>query len=103
MKCPLLSSSNIGYYDETGLFYITDRLKDIICVGKFKVSSSKLEAVLLSHPKIADAAVIGVPDDVLGEVPKAFIVKKEEGISEREVQKFVAGKVRFLLGVYTCV
>ena len=56
------------------------------------MAPAELEALLLTHPKIADAAVIGVPHERLGEAPKAFLVKKEE-ISEKEAMEFVAGKV----------
>lgn len=82
-----------GYYDEKGLFYITDRLKELIKVKGLQVAPAELEALLLTHPKITDVAVIGVPDERLGEAPKAFVVKKE-GLSENEVEDFVAGKVR---------
>ncbi len=57
------------------------------------MAPAELEALLLTHPKIADVAVIGVPDERLGEAPRAFVVRKEEGISEKEVEEFVAGKV----------
>ncbi len=82
-----------GYYDENGLFYITDRLKELIKVKGLQVAPAELEALLLTHPKIVDVAVIGVPNERLGEAPRAFVVKKEEGLSEKEVQEFVAGKV----------
>ncbi len=83
-----------GYYDKDDCFYITDRLKELIKVKGFQVAPAELEAVLLTHPKIADAAVIGVPDERQGESPKAFVVKKEAGLSEREVTEFLASKVR---------
>jgi acyl-CoA synthetase (AMP-forming)/AMP-acid ligase II len=76
-----------------GLFYISDRLKEIIKVKGFLVSPAEVEAILLTHPEITDAAVIGVSHDQLGEVPKAFVVKKQELLSEKEIQEFVAGKV----------
>ena len=84
----------LGYFDERGLFYITDRLKELIKVKGFQVAPAELEALLLTHPKIADVAVIGVPDERLGEAPKAFLVKKEE-ISEKEVMDFVAKNVSY--------
>ena len=82
-----------GYYSEEGLFFITDRLKELIKVKGFQVAPAELEALLLTHPKIADVAVIGIPDERLGEAPKAFVVKKQEGLSEKDVQEFIAGKV----------
>ncbi len=59
------------------------------------MAPAELEALLLTHPKVADVAVIGVPDERLGEAPRAFVVRKEEGISEKEVEEFVAGKVNW--------
>ena len=82
-----------GYYDEQGLFYITDRLKELIKVKGFQVAPAELEALLLTHPKIADAAVIGVPNERLGEAPKAFIVKKDESLTEKEVEECISQKV----------
>ena len=84
---------NAGYYDERALFYITDRLKELIKVKGLQVAPAELEALLLTHPSIADAAVIGVKDERLGEAPKAFVVRKGEDLTERAVQEFVSGKV----------
>ena len=83
----------LGYYNERGLFYITDRLKELIKVKGLQVAPAELEALLLTHPKIADAGVIGVPNEWLGEAPKAFVVKEDDSLSEKEVEEFVAGKV----------
>ena len=83
----------LGHYDERGLFYITDRLKELIKVKGLQVAPAELEALLLMHPKIADVAVNGVPNEWLGEAPKAFVVRKDESLSEKEVEEFVAEKV----------
>ena len=82
-----------GYYDSEGCFYITDRLKELIKVKGFQVAPAELEAILLTHPNIADAAVVGTPHERLGEAPKAFVVRKEGGLAEEEVKQFVAGRV----------
>ena len=87
-----LHTGDIGYVDEDGYFYIVDRLKELIKYKGFQVPPAELEALLLSHPKIADAAVIGVPDDDVGELPKAFVVPNGD-LTEQEVIDFVAEKV----------
>lgn len=71
-----LRTGDIGYTDEQGYLYIVDRVKEMIKVKGFQVAPAELEAVLLSHAAVADAAVIGIPDEEAGEVPKAFVVAR---------------------------
>ena len=87
-----LHTGDIGYADEDGYFYIVDRVKELIKYKGFQVAPAELEAILLSHPAIADAAVIGRADEEAGEVPKAFIVLKGPATAE-EIQAFVAERV----------
>lgn len=75
-KDGFLHTGDIGYVDKQGLYYITDRLKELIKVKGLQVAPAELEAVLLTHPAVADAAVIGIPEERAGEVPKAFVVLK---------------------------
>jgi len=87
-----LRTGDVGYADDDGYFYIVDRVKELIKYKGYSVAPAELEALLLSHPAIADAAVIPSPDAEAGEVPKAFIVRKGE-ITADEVMSFVAGRV----------
>jgi len=86
-----LHSGDLGYFDEDNQFYIVDRLKELIKYKGYQVPPAELEGLLLSHPKIKDAGVIGIPDEIAGELPFAFVVK-EEGcdLAEKEVKDFVA-------------
>ena len=86
-------SGDIGHFDQDGWFYITDRLKELIKVKGLQVAPAELEALLVTHEKIADAAVIGVADERLGEAPKAYVVKKDSNLQERDVEEYVAGRV----------
>ena len=70
-------SGDIGYMDEEGYFHISDRKKDLIIAGGYNIYPADVEAVLFEHPKVREAAVIGVPDERLGESVKAFVVLKE--------------------------
>jgi acyl-CoA synthetase (AMP-forming)/AMP-acid ligase II len=88
-----LHTGDIGYADEDGAFFIVDRAKELIKYKGFQVAPAELEAILLAHPSIVDAAVIPSPDDEAGEVPKAFIVVRDEKIEIEEILKFVAGQV----------
>ncbi|MFH1135775.1 MAG: long-chain fatty acid--CoA ligase [Pseudomonadota bacterium] len=82
-------SGDIGHYDEDGLIVITDRKKDLILVGGFNVYPRDVEEVLFTHPKVALAAVVGVPDAKSGEAVKAFIqLKPGETVSEKEILEF---------------
>ncbi|KAJ3113929.1 hypothetical protein HK100_001844 [Physocladia obscura] len=69
-------TGDIAIVDENGLFYIVDRLKELIKYKGFQVAPAELEAYLLEHPAIADVAVIGRADEVGGEIPRAFVVLK---------------------------
>ena len=66
-------TGDIGYADEDGYLYFTDRLKELIKYKGFQVPPAELEALLLSHPQVVDSAVIPVPSDTAGEVPRAFV------------------------------
>ena len=87
-----LHTGDIGYADTDGALYIVDRLKELIKYKGRQVAPAELEAVLLSHPAIADAAVIPSPDAEAGEIPAAFVVLKGKA-SEREIMDFVGERV----------
>jgi acyl-CoA synthetase (AMP-forming)/AMP-acid ligase II len=87
-----LHTGDIGYADEDGHFFIVDRMKELIKYKGFQVAPAELEAVLLSHPNIADAAVIPCADDEAGEVPKAFVVLRGE-VPAAEIMDFVAARL----------
>jgi acyl-CoA synthetase (AMP-forming)/AMP-acid ligase II len=70
-----LHSGDIGELDPQGNLKITDRLKDLFFVGGFTVSPAEIEQTLIRHPQIQDVSVIGVPDDRLGEVARAYVVR----------------------------
>jgi acyl-CoA synthetase (AMP-forming)/AMP-acid ligase II len=71
---------------------IVDRVKELIKYKGFQVAPAELEALLLTHPRIQDAAVVRSPDEEAGEVPKAYVVS-EEGLTADEVIAFVAERV----------
>lgn len=87
-----LHTGDIGYADEEGYFYIVDRVKELIKYKGYQVAPAELEALLLSHPAIADAAVIPSPDEEAGEIPKAFVVLSGN-IGPEEIMAFVAAEV----------
>jgi acyl-CoA synthetase (AMP-forming)/AMP-acid ligase II len=89
-----LHTGDLACVDSDGCVYITDRLKELIKYKGYQVPPAELEALLLTHPGIADAAVVGVIDNVGEEIPKAFVVKQSGGeLTESEVIDFVAGQV----------
>jgi len=86
-------TGDIGYYDENEFVYIVDRLKELIKYKGFQVAPAELEEVLVQHADIADAAVIGVPDERAGELPKAFIVRKSEQLTKQDVHDYLKGEI----------
>jgi acyl-CoA synthetase (AMP-forming)/AMP-acid ligase II len=87
-----LHTGDLGHLDAEGRLYLVDRLKELIKVRGFQVAPAELEALLLSHPAVADAAVIPVSDRHGGEVPKAVVVLAGE-VDPAEVMRFVADRV----------
>ncbi len=87
-----LRTGDLAYRNPAGHFFIVDRVKELIKFKGFQVPPAELEALLLSHPSIADAAVIGLPDPEAGELPRAYIVRRQP-ITEDEVKAFVAEHV----------
>jgi acyl-CoA synthetase (AMP-forming)/AMP-acid ligase II len=75
-KSGWLRTGDVAHYDEDGFFYITDRLKELIKVRGYQVAPAELESLLLTHDHVDDAAVIQVPCEKSGELPRAYVVMK---------------------------
>jgi len=89
-----LLTGDIAHMDKDGYFYITDRKKDLIKYSGYSVYPRDLEDLLYEHPAVKLCAVIGKPDPLAGEIPKAFIVLKEGAlVSAEEIKSFVNDKV----------
>lgn len=85
---------NIGYFDADGCIFIVDRLKEFIKYKAYQVAPAELEDILQSHPSVLDAAVIGAPDEAAGEIPMAFVVRKEgDALDAAELIQYVATRV----------
>jgi acyl-CoA synthetase (AMP-forming)/AMP-acid ligase II len=87
-----LHTGDVARVDDQGAVRIVDRIKELIKYKGSQIAPAELEALLLTHPAIADAAVIGIPDEQAGEIPKAFVVPSAPLTSE-EVTAFVAERV----------
>jgi 4-coumarate--CoA ligase len=89
-----LHTGDIGHVDDEGHVFVVDRLKELIKYKGFQVPPAELEALLLTHPSVADAAVIGVPDDEAGEIPVGFVaLKPGQEATEADIIAFVAERV----------
>jgi len=87
-----LHTGDLATVDAEGVVRITDRLTELIKVKGFQVAPAELEGLLCTHPAVADAAVIGVPDDAAGERPKAFVVARGSAMPD-EVMTWMAERV----------
>lgn len=88
------STGDLGYIDEAGYLYVVDRLKDIIISGGENIYSAELELALSLHPAIVEVAVVGVPNEQWGEVPRAYIVLAlNVQMTAEEVKEFCKGKL----------
>jgi len=79
-------TGDIGFMDEKGYFQIIDRKKDMILVSGFNVYPNEVEEVVVSHPKVLEAAAVGVPDEHSGEIVKIFVVKKDPSLTAEELK-----------------
>jgi acyl-coenzyme A synthetase/AMP-(fatty) acid ligase len=87
-----LRTGDLGHVDDDGYVYVVDRVKELIKYKGLQVAPAELEAVLLSHPAVGDAAVVRYPDEEAGEVPKAFVVASTP-VDPEELMAFVAERV----------
>lgn len=83
-------TGDIGFMDAEGFFKIVDRKKDMIKVSGFNVYPNEIENVMAGHPGVLEVAAIGVADEKSGEVIKAFVVKKDESLTEEQLRNFCA-------------
>jgi 4-coumarate--CoA ligase len=89
-----LHTGDVGRFDEHGHLSIVDRVKELIKFKGFQVPPAELEALLVTHPGVADVAVIGIPDVEAGELPKAFVVRAPGSeVSEEDLVEFVRSQV----------
>lgn len=88
-----LHTGDIAVRDEDGFYAIVDRLKELIKYKGFQVPPAELEALIVAHPAVADVAVVGVPDEEAGELPKAFVVPAGDGFDADELIAYVAERV----------
>jgi acyl-CoA synthetase (AMP-forming)/AMP-acid ligase II len=87
-----LHTGDIGRADDDGYVVLVDRVKELIKYKGYQVAPAELEAVLLEHPAVAEAAVVGRPDEEAGEVPKAFVARAGDATAQ-EIMTFVADRV----------
>ncbi|KAK9064057.1 hypothetical protein SSX86_017929 [Deinandra increscens subsp. villosa] len=91
-----LRTGDLCYFDEDGYLFVVDRIKELIKYNGYQVAPAELEAILISHPLILDAAVIPLEDEEAGEIPMAYVVRAiGSELSEDQVIQFVAGQVSY--------
>ncbi|XP_014681681.1 PREDICTED: 4-coumarate--CoA ligase-like 7 [Priapulus caudatus] len=84
-----IHTGDVGYVDEDECLYIVDRIKELIKYKAYQVAPAELEAKLLQHPSVADAAVIGVPDEEAVEHPKAYVVRSDQHLLAEDLHSYL--------------
>ncbi|KAK7265279.1 hypothetical protein RJT34_32897 [Clitoria ternatea] len=91
-----LHTGDIGFIDDDDELFIVDRLKELIKYKGYQVAPAELEALLIAHPNISEAAVVGMKDESAGEVPVAFVVRSNGSkITEDEIKQYISQQVVF--------
>jgi acyl-CoA synthetase (AMP-forming)/AMP-acid ligase II len=94
IKDGFLHSGDIGHFDQSFHVFIVDRAKELIKYKGMQVAPAELEGLLTTHPAIADAAVIGIPNEEAGEIPKAFVVlKANQEVAPQDLQTWLDNQV----------
>ena len=83
-----LKTGDVAKMDGNGYFYIVDRIKDMILVSGFNVYPNEIESVIVEHESVLECGVIGVADETRGEAVKAFVVKKDDSLTEAELIQY---------------
>jgi long-chain acyl-CoA synthetase len=97
-----LYTGDIGHVDADGFTYIVDRKKEMIKYKGFGIAPAELESLLMEHPAVLDSAVIGIPDDEAGELPKGFVViRKGFDVTPEEIVAFANGKLAGYKKIHT--
>jgi len=105
-----LHTGDLAMIDEDGYLTIVDRVKELIKYKGFQIAPAELEALIITHPDVADVAVVGIPDDEAGEVPKAFLVYKgdtssldQKALQQKaaEIKNFVAAELATYKSIHT--
>ncbi|WP_129791911.1 class I adenylate-forming enzyme family protein [Sphingosinicella sp. CPCC 101087] len=97
-------TGDVGYLDEDGYLFIVDRKKDIVIRGGENISAQEVEAAIYTHPAVSEAAVFGVPDERLGEVPAAVVYAETGGLTRDALLEFLAGQLaQFKLPAYVWI
>ncbi|MCC7504717.1 MAG: propionyl-CoA synthetase [Saprospiraceae bacterium] len=92
-----------GYYDDEGYFYITGRIDDVINVAGHRLSTADMEEIVASHPAVAECAVIGIADELKGQVPVGYVVLKSgANTEEHQLEADLIKMVRDKLGAVAC-
>jgi len=89
-----MRTGDLGYFESGGHIFLVDRLKELIKYNALQVAPAELEDIIQSHPAVSDAGVVGAPDEAAGEIPMAFVVRRENAtLDAAELMQYVAGLV----------
>ena len=95
-----LRTGDLAYYDEDGYIFITDRIKELMKVRGFQVAPAELEELILNNEHVQDVAVVQIPDEVSGELPRAYVVLKPSADSKEVTEQYLKDWVKERVSPY---